>query len=389
MKIERVLYVVWQYPKYSETFVQNEIDELRSRGVAVKVVTVGSGDWDLGEGEQDVLRVPRTPALLNVLKTLTHLRHVSDDDFLTQVWAAASARAIERRLDGWQPDVVHVHFIDKPAALGIEIGRLLGAPVSVLAHARDYLCHVSPRILKERLKKLAYPFAISHRAAADLSRIAAKSQDELNVTVVRATPNFKIVSGEFSPNREYFVTVARLVEKKGIDMSLRAFAEVAKTKPGIGYIIIGSGPLEYELKALADELGLHGRVTFTGPLKAAQTQARIAQACAMVLGCRTAKDGDADGIPVVLMEAGLAGIPVITTDVGGIDELVRPNQEGWIVQPNDVSGMARAMIEVLESPETTRERVASLRKRVDLEFSAELQCQRLLNAWSNPSESIA
>jgi glycosyltransferase involved in cell wall biosynthesis len=380
--IAHVLYVVWTYPKYSETFVRNELMSLRGSGCDVRVVTVGNGQWSLPpEEEASVIRVGKLPGLPR-FRDIHAFHEFAEDSLLASVWAPIAARRVLSSLNGWRPDVVHVHFIDKPALLGLHLARLVGVPVTITAHARDYLCHVSRGVLSRRILAADQVFTISVAAARKIQGIlGANFQPERQIRVVRASASFSP-----SPSRlfddSYVLTIARLVEKKGLDTSICAFAAVATEEPALQYLIVGDGPEHERLTALVDDLGLSQRVHFLGARAAQDAQALMRDASAFVLCCRESKDGDVDGIPVVLMEAGLGRTPVVTTAVGGISELVTNDISGVVLTPDDIESTADALRLVLREPVTAEAYTSALHARVVDEFGIGLQRRRLVEAWS-------
>jgi colanic acid/amylovoran biosynthesis glycosyltransferase len=148
------------------------------------------------------------------------------------------------------------------------------------------------------------------------------------------------------------LTVARLVEKKGLDHSIRAFAAARRKVAGLHYDIVGEGPLKGRLAALARELGLGDAVTFHGPLDSAATIRMMDEADLFVLASVTAANGDQEGAPVVLMEAQACGLPVVSTWHSGIPEVVPDGGSGLLVPERDADALAQALLELLRRPET-------------------------------------
>jgi colanic acid/amylovoran biosynthesis glycosyltransferase len=136
------------------------------------------------------------------------------------------------------------------------------------------------------------------------------------------------------------VAVGRLVPKKGFDVLVRA---AHRLPPEVVVEIVGDGPQRAELEALA-----RGRVRFSGALSHARALARLSGASAFALPCRELPSDDRDGLPVALVEAMRAGLPVVTTAVGGIPELVRDGETGLLVAPGDDAALAAALRSVLQ-----------------------------------------
>ena len=163
-------------------------------------------------------------------------------------------------------------------------------------------------------------------------------------TVHHVHSGVPIAEGPTGPRMSNVVLcVSRLVPKKGIDVLIDAFVPLARTHPDLVLEIAGSGPLLESLEARVHTHGLGGRVRLLGRLTSDDV-ARAYQRCAMVvLPCRVDESGDRDGMPTVLVEALARGVPVISTDVAGVPELVRDGDTGLLVPPDDPHALAAAM----------------------------------------------
>jgi colanic acid/amylovoran biosynthesis glycosyltransferase len=147
------------------------------------------------------------------------------------------------------------------------------------------------------------------------------------------------------------LTVARLVEKKGIDVALRALGSLRDELPGIRYEVIGDGPLRAELGSLAVSLGIADRVRFAGAVANDAVQQAMRDADLFVLPSLTARSGDEEGTPTVLIEAAYAGLPVLATRHAGIPDVVADGESGVLVEENDPAALAdglRAMLAARE-----------------------------------------
>lgn len=162
-------------------------------------------------------------------------------------------------------------------------------------------------------------------------------------------------------NGLWFGTIAELHKVKGLDCAIRAFAEVAHTVPHSQYILIGEGREHADLAALIDQRGLRERVHLVGFIPDA---ARLLKACdVFVLPSRS------EGLGYVVLEAGLASLPVIASKVGGISEIITSEVNGLLVTPEDVSGLSNAMT-TLARDEGLREKLGrALHQRVRDQFS--------------------
>ncbi|MBB2203442.1 glycosyltransferase [Gluconacetobacter takamatsuzukensis] len=137
--------------------------------------------------------------------------------------------------------------------------------------------------------------------------------------------------------------VARLVEMKGTEYLLRAFARVADRHPGLRLAIIGDGPLRGRLEALAGALGVGARVLFLGARPHAVVMEWMRRAMMLVLPSVLTASGRVEGLGMVMLEAAACGVPVVASRVGGIPEGVAEGRSGLVVPPRDVEALADAM----------------------------------------------
>ena len=180
----------------------------------------------------------------------------------------------------------------------------------------------------------------------------------------------------FSEHRPFnstpvFVSVARLVEKKGIDIAIRALATLKLNGLEFRYRVVGAGPMLGRLKRLRDQLGLSEHVEFLGALRPDQVDSELCAADVFLLPSLTGSDGDMEGIPVSLMEAMAAGVPVVSTFHSGIPELIDHEISGLLAQENDPQDLAVVLRRSIEMNEAGWEplRIAA-RRRIESEFCA-------------------
>jgi colanic acid/amylovoran biosynthesis glycosyltransferase len=156
------------------------------------------------------------------------------------------------------------------------------------------------------------------------------------------------------------LSVARLVEKKGLESAVRA---VASLGCDVHYDIVGDGPLAPRLRAVVDELGIGDRVHLLGAQPPAEVRRLLARADVFLAPSVTAGDGDQEGIPVAIMEAMAAGLPVVSTHHSGIPELVEDGVTGLLVAERDVDGLAVALDD-LSLDRQRRDRMGAAGRRV-------------------------
>ena len=140
-----------------------------------------------------------------------------------------------------------------------------------------------------------------------------------------------------------FVTVCRLLEKKGVDQALRAFARVAGRWPETRYLIVGTGPYQPALRDLAADLGIATSVTFAGNVAEHELVAHYRLGDVFVMPNRALPNGDTEGFGLVFLEANASGLPVIAGRDGGSADAVRDGENGLVVDGNSVDAIEHAM----------------------------------------------
>jgi colanic acid/amylovoran biosynthesis glycosyltransferase len=167
--------------------------------------------------------------------------------------------------------------------------------------------------------------------------------------------------------RIILLTVARLVEKKGIEYSLKAMSKI-KEKYKLRYRIVGDGPLRSDLEKLARRLGLENQVEFLGALDKEGVVQQMSEADIFVLTSVTAGDGDQEGLPVSLIEAQAMGLPVVSSYHTGIPELIANGQTGLLAKEKDTEKIAAHLGTLVRNHEMRLTFGRKARERVKKEF---------------------
>ena len=164
--------------------------------------------------------------------------------------------------------------------------------------------------------------------------------------------------------RAFILSVATWERKKGLDVLLRAFAQVRRTHPGLALVLVGrASHAELELRALARELGVADDVFFYKNVSRARVGLFLERARAFCLASRVEPFG------IAILEAGAYHLPVVASRVGGIPEIVVDSESGLLVEPEDVQGLAAALDRVLRDGPLARDLGERLHQRVASEFS--------------------
>jgi glycosyltransferase involved in cell wall biosynthesis len=160
------------------------------------------------------------------------------------------------------------------------------------------------------------------------------------------------------------LAVGRLVEKKGFHVLFDALAMLQRTGLRPRVLLVGDGEERQRLQQQAVSLGLD-HVTFCGMRTHDEVRELVHTATAMVLPCIVGQDGNRDALPTVLLEALAAGLPVVSTPIGGVEEIVANGEAGVLVPPNEAAPLARAIGDLLGSATRRTQLAAAGRARAE------------------------
>lgn len=174
-----------------------------------------------------------------------------------------------------------------------------------------------------------------------------------------------------------FISIGRLVPKKGMDVLIRAFAQVHSRHPQTNLIIIGEGEMNNKLVKMINELRLESCVELKGRLSHKQVIEQLRKAHVFVLASRTAKDGDQEGIPNSLVEAMASGIPVVSTNHAGIPELIQNGKTGYLAAPGNIKDLAKKMEKLLNKKARWSKLTRAARLFVEKEHDIKKQARKM------------
>ena len=395
----RVAYVVSLFPKISETFILREMQALRARGADITVISLKSRRESLAhagasEFEADTIYVdgaiPAASAMARDLATrplasgralaraAAGCAAIAPADMLKSLPLVAVAARVGRLLRARRVDRVHAHWATYPALVAWAIRRLEGIPYSITAHAHDIFAP-NP-ILRHKILESDFAVTISEYNRRHLARVCG-AEAARRVRVLHCG----VPLGEYAaretpppPGRVHLVSIGRLVDYKGFPTLIRAIALLRARGRDVTCEILGDGPLEPMLRLLLRDFGLADRVRLAGSRPMDEVRRAISAASAFALACERGRGGLMDGIPVVLMEAMALGVPVVSTRLSGIPELIEDGRTGLLVEPGDARAFADA-IDAVTADRALAERLASAaRRHVEEHFDVAKSAEALL-----------
>jgi len=429
-----VAYVLKGFPRLSEMFIASEIYRLEQLGQRLKLYVLMPPDERLRHDVVDRIQTKPDylPATTSLSTTrLLHWLRKNLPAFLPGIgrvlwrypkgtiraFSAAVSQSLRARPGFWSvpkkqyvreflratsladrlshtPEVhhLHAHFSHGATTVTWLTSLITGLPFSFTAHAKDIYCEsLNPAGLLSR-KMDAAEFVVT------CTNANRKHLQKLSATPVHCI--YHGLNADFSrllceqvpaPKRSgqlRVLAVGRLVSKKGFDTLIDACAILKSAGVSFETLIVGeSGEHERELRNLIARHGLEAHIHLAGPTTQARLFGEYQRATVFCLPCRVLENGDRDGIPNVLMEAMSCGLPVVTTDVSGIPELIRDGINGLLVPPDDPPAIAAALQRLFRDPVAAEALGKEAVKTVKENFDGERTTKDLVNLFGETKTS--
>lgn len=355
-------YVLKVYPRFSETFVVTEILAREARGERLEIFALRPTDDTRFHAE--LARVQAPVRAIAVPKRLSigwaTLRAAAGDPGLSEAIArhlieltalepddALQAVEVARRARRTGVTHLHAHFGSTATTVARMAGLLAGIPYSFTAHAKDIFHEsVSHDDLARKLADAAFAVTVS----------------DYNLTHLRSRfgdlPRLHRVYNGLELDRFPFVTpsprgaelrllaVGRLVEKKGFALLITAVERLLGLGIAVRLDIVGDGELAGELRAQLTDSPAREAVRMLGARPQGEVARCLREADVFVAPCVVGADGNADGLPTVLLEAMASGVPCVSTAVTGIPEVIRDGETGVLCAPGDIAALTEALVRV-------------------------------------------
>ncbi len=393
----RLGYLLRMYPRFSQTFVVNEILELERQGARLRICSLRAptdGVFHAAiarvRARADYLPELLAAAPRKFAAALTRrwrrdrrgtwravrqwLRHRSVT-LLELAQAAVVCRWAEKHDIGH----LHVHFGTQEATVAM-LSRLMGGPgYSLTLHAFDiFRDNVDRTLLAAKINHSAFTVTVCESNRRFLTRHVPG----VEAGKVRVNYNgLDLTHFEPAPLEQRDPTlvfaVGRLIEKKGFTHLVRAAARLIRQGVDLKCEIAGDGPLRSQLKREIRTLGVQDRVRLLGPLPQQQVCEKLRQARVLVAPCVPAADGNIDATPTVLLEAMACACPAISTRLSGIPEIIEDGTSGLLVEPGDDAALTEAIRRVLADDALARRLAEAGRQRACERFDIRRNVARL------------
>lgn len=407
-----ILYIAASLPKRSETFVYRELFALRESGIDVKAASVHKPEYHLGNERLD--------ELANHITTVYgsgYLRMITDvfielvgnfqqsiktiflglKDALTDYdiafsrrpkvfWQCLGGIALSRRIKKWGIAHIHAHMAHVPTTIAMYCAKQLNITFSFTGHAADLF--VQRTMLKKKLTRSAFVACISEWHRSFYGKIAKLGEDRMPIIRCGVDVDYFSRKSRSQNKTIRILTVGRLVRKKGFDVLLESLDRLNSEKYKFECLLVGEGPEKGRLEELCGKLRLKDSVSFVGEKSSQEVRDLMRSSDIIALPCRVDIQGDRDGIPVVLMEGMACELSVIAGDLPAIRELIQNNENGLLVQPDNVSDLTNALRRLIEDADYRDKIGRQGRQKIIAEFSLQKNRDRLIKAFDAVEEKI-
>ncbi|MFV1876502.1 glycosyltransferase family 4 protein [Nioella sp.] len=389
----KIAYLTGEYPRATDTFIKREVAALRAEGLDVLTCSIRrTGDEHL-VGEEQRQEAARTfhvlPAVANPLTMAraelamlprlgryfralalawrTAPKGIKGRAYNLIYFTEAVVLAHHLRKNGVQH--LHNHIAKSSCTVAMLASELSGIPYSFTLHGPDIFFAPDHWRLDEKIARARFVACISEFCRSQAMFFSAQGHwGKLKIIHCGVEPE-RYEIGERDGNKLLFV--GRLAAVKGVPVLLEALAEARRTRPDLTLTLVGDGPDRAALEAQSRALDLAGAVTFAGYRSQSDVAELLARHDALIL------PSFAEGVPVVLMEAMAARMPVIATAVGGVSELVEDGINGYLVAPGDGAALRAAILRVMKDSALRQRMGGAGRAKVEAHFTATTEAARL------------
>ena len=354
-------YLFERFPSFGQTFCYREVVEIVRQGITPPIFSIRNPsdeppqDWDARIVNR-VHYLPEEKELLDDVRRASKKQNLDSEiiDALdewgrrTDFLRLCQAVYVGLRLREMGIGHVHAHFMGMAARTAFWIHKFFPITFSFTAHANDIF---APRNFEVGLVKLVDAARVIVTVSAYAKKFLQERFPERAARIRHIYNGLNLAEfgrTHFSCNPPLILGVGRLIAKKGFADLIRACGLIAERGKSFRCEIIGEGPLEDELRGQIERLNLQDRVALSGARPMGEVRRRLIAANVFVLPSIIDPDGGMDNLPTVIMEAMATRLPIVSTTIGGIPEMVVDNETGFLVQPGDAAALADAIEQVID-----------------------------------------
>lgn len=395
----KIAYLMSQFPETHETFILRELNAMKDKGAIFEILSLkpckdkvihpeavelmkktvygrALSSWLIIHSIRHPFRT--VSALLYVIKSY----YKTPNELIKALYVFLECSYFARVIEKEKINHIHSHWATMPTTAAMILSKMTGVSFSFTAHAWDIFLNANGLAKKIERSRFAVTCSSYNKRFLDENFIKGRvSKIYLNYHGIDLDKMTRRELRATTPNKLKILAIGRLVETKGFEDLLKA-CRILKDK-GIEFEcdIIGEGPLSGSLKSQVSSLKLEERVKFLGIKTQNEIKKLYSEATMLVQPSVVAKNGDRDGIPNVILEAMALGVPVVSTRISGIPEVVIDGETGILVPERDAHALAGA-IERLGRDGGLREKFGiNARRMVEEKFSTEKNIAQLIKIF--------
>lgn len=394
----KIAYITGEYPRATDTFILREVQGLRKLGMDVITCSVRTTSPDQHVGPEQKAEAAATFKTLDTAKrpvTLLkcHLRAIRQPgayfralrlamrtsppgfrNHIYQLFYFLEAAVLVDHLRREGVDHLHNHIAKSSCTLAMIASQMSGIPYSFTLHGPDIFFEPHHWRLDAKIKTATFVSCISDFCRSQAMLFSEQSDwDKLHIIHCGVEPE------RYEPGpraaRSTLLFVGRLAAVKGVPVLFEALTSVIKKHPDVLLRLVGDGPERAHLEALCAKMSLHDHVEFCGYKSQAEVAEALSTTDIFVL------PSFAEGVPVVLMEAMASQVPVITSKVAGVPELVEDGASGLLVPPGAVDPLAGALETLLADANLRTKMGDAGREKVARDFVSATEAEKLMHLF--------
>ena len=400
----RILYIAPAIPTLTCTFIYREIFDLRDLGFQIDTVSMNTPTPDrVSEAAQPLMRttlfldqVPEwrkfhacIKALilhpismircLRLFVTASPMKSFRDYRRLGYHWIEACYLAF--RIKNSKPDHIHSHFITGATSISMFLSELIQVPFSFTMHASAIW--IDPIALRTKLRQCKFCVSISeYNKTYVLQTYGEEWRSKFNIVhcgivLPEAARQHTRAPKNAQSGPVQVLAVGQLMKRKGYDILIEAARLLRDKKVDVTWVIVGEGNQRPVIEELITRYHLQETVTMAGAQPHEKIPDFLAAADIFTLPCVIGDDNTRDGIPVSLMEAMAWQLPVVSTNIVGLPELIDSGRDGILVQAGDGAALAKAIEELASSEDLRRRLGRSGLEKVERDFNATRSAKQL------------
>lgn len=398
-KPARVGYLLRMYPRFSQTFLVNEICELERRGLDVSIVSLRLPNeglfhdsvcrvrarahylpethhgrrWRIARRQWQIFR--QSP------RTYGRAARIVRMDAQAQWFDLARAGYLLSWAKKNRIDHIHVHFGTSEATVALLAWQLGGLPYSLTLHAFDiFRDNVDRPLLARKINESRFTITVSEfNRRFMVDNLPGVAPDRIRV-LYNGIDLDRFRSGAEPREPLTIFGLGRLKEKKGFIHLVRAVDRLHREGLDVTCRIAGDGEERGRLKREIDRAGLKSRVELLGEVGEPRVRELMRRSGCFVLPCIQAKDGNVDALPTVLLEALAAGCPAVSTRLSGVPEIIEDGVSGLLVEPGNDEALARAIQSILSNPQRAASLSLAGRRRAEERFDIRRNVE-VMHGW--------